>query len=78
MPRALSKSGSKRLDVEEPTGDPGAYDPNANRDLAHQAMSSFGRSNRAGSGASTAAQARRATPAISSAVPTTSGRRFSS
>merc|ERR1719409_397241 len=52
------KSGTQRLQVEEATGDPGAYDPNGNRDLAHQAMSSFGRSNRAGSGAFGASSAR--------------------
>ena len=52
------KSGSQRLQVEEATGDPGAYDPNANRDLAHMAASSFGRSNRAGSGAFGASSAR--------------------
>merc|ERR1719230_972139 len=52
------KSGSHRLQVEEETGDPGAYDPNGNRDLAHQAASSFGRSNRAGSGAFGASSAR--------------------
>merc|ERR1719424_2442197 len=32
------KSGSQRLQVEEPTGDPGAYDPNATRDLAAAAQ----------------------------------------
>ena len=52
------KSGAQRLQVEEQTGDPGAYDPNANRDLAHAAASSFGRSNRAGSGAFGASSAR--------------------
>merc|ERR1740138_2042304 len=52
------KSGSQRLQVEEETGDPGAYDPTANRDLAHLANSSFGRSNRAGSGAFGASSAR--------------------
>merc|ERR1719473_818089 len=52
------KSGSHRLQVEEQTGDPGAYDPNANRDLAHMAASSFGRSNKAGSGAFGASSAR--------------------
>ena len=52
------KSGTQRLQVEEVTGDPGAYDPNSNRDLAHQANSSFGRSNRAGSGAFGASSAR--------------------
>jgi len=52
------KSGSQRLQVEEATGDPGAYDPNGNRDLAHSAMHSFGRSNRAGSGAFGASSAR--------------------
>merc|ERR1719230_1452396 len=44
------KSGSQRLQVEEATGDPGAYDPNANREMSAQAQASFGRSNRAGSG----------------------------
>ena len=52
------KSGSQRLQVEDDSGDPGAYDPNGNRDLAHQAMSSFGRSNRAGAGAFGASSAR--------------------
>ena len=52
------KSGSHRLQVEEQTGDPGAYDPNSNRDLAHAAASSFGRSNKAGSGAFGASSAR--------------------
>ena len=52
------KSGSHRLQVEEESGDPGAYDPSANRDLAHAAMSSFGRSNRAGSGAFGASSSR--------------------
>merc|ERR1719240_2384273 len=52
------KSGSQRLQVEEQTGDPGAYNPNANRDLAHQAASSFGRSARAGVGAFGASSAR--------------------
>ena len=52
------KSGSHRLQVEEDSGDPGAYDPTANRDLAHLAMSSFGRSNRAGSGAFGASSSR--------------------
>jgi len=52
------KSGSQRLQVEEATGDPGAYDPNANRDLAASAANSFGRSNRAGSGAFGASSAR--------------------
>merc|ERR1719424_1627863 len=52
------KSGSHRLQVEEQTGDPGAYDPTAGRDLAHMAASSFGRSNKAGSGAFGASSAR--------------------
>ena len=52
------KSGANRLQVEEETGDPGAYDPNANRDLAQMAQASFGRSNRAGSGAFGASSAR--------------------
>ena len=52
------KSGMQRLQVEEQTGDPGAYDPNNNRDLAHMAASSFGRSNKAGSGAFGASSAR--------------------
>merc|ERR1719473_1538280 len=52
------KSGSHRLQVEEQTGDPGAYDPTSNRDLAHMAASSFGRSNKAGSGAFGASSAR--------------------
>jgi len=52
------KSGSQRLQVEEPTGDPGAYDPHATRDLAASAQNSFGRSNRAGSGGFGAASAR--------------------
>merc|ERR1719409_847171 len=42
------KSGAHRLQGEEETGDPGAYDPNSNRDLAHTAQHSFGRSARAG------------------------------
>ena len=52
------KSGSQRLQVEEPTGDPGAYDPYATRDLAATANNSFGRSNRAGSGGFGGASAR--------------------
>ena len=53
------KSGSHRLQVEEAgSGDPGANAPNGNRDLAHMAASSFGRSNRAGSGAFGASSAR--------------------
>ena len=44
------KSGSQRLQVEEQTGDPGAYDPNAHREISATAGASFGRSNRAGSG----------------------------
>ena len=52
------KSGSQRLQVEEATGDPGAYDHTSNRDLAHAAMSSFGRSNRSGAGAFGASSAR--------------------
>ena len=52
------KSGSKRLDVEDGTGDPGAYDPDSKRNLAEAAASSFGRSNRSGSGAFGASSAR--------------------
>ena len=52
------KSGANRLQVEEETGDPGAYDPNANRDLAQMAQASFGRSNRAGVGSFGASSAR--------------------
>ena len=52
------KSGSQRLQVEEPTGDPGAYDPDRTRDLAAAATNTFGRSNRAGSGGFGSASAR--------------------
>ena len=52
------KSGSQRLQVEEATGDPGAYDPNANREISATAQASFGRSNRAGSGGFGASSAR--------------------
>ena len=52
------KSGSQRLQVEEQTGDPGAYDAFNSRDLAALSARSFGRSNRAGSGAFGASSAR--------------------
>ncbi len=45
------KSGTNRLASEElEQGDPGAYDPHAHSDLAQTTRTSFGRSNKAGTG----------------------------
>ena len=53
------KSGSRRLNMDgEGTGDPGAYDAYAAREMAAVSGLSFGRSNRSGSGAFGASSAR--------------------